>query len=311
MSILLPLLGLILAPLILTVLIVYFGQKIPARPAVEKIDLSAAGLPEYGKMELMTDALKAEGLVPCGDFLIRSSPNVRAYARFFAGDRGAVTGHLTLMGTAGTRQMVAELSTTFADETEIDTRNDTQPSSFKYRRKLLFQYPQCHPVDLLRHHREHVAEIRQGRPFREPRAIDADYLADDSAKELAEQVGPGILKLVAGGHAYRFTIYGAVRTTFRLWLYVLVKYNPDTRATRAKLKSYRRMSEFRPRRSKVAGLSTFFWVLLGVGLYRQLTKPAGTEAQQAFRYGLMLIGLAGGLFTGAAVRGKRRSEAGM
>ena len=46
MSILLPLLGLILAPLILTVLIVYFGQKIPARPAVEKVDRSAAGRSE-------------------------------------------------------------------------------------------------------------------------------------------------------------------------------------------------------------------------------------------------------------------------
>ena len=81
MSILLPLLGLILAPLILTILIVYFGQKIPARPAVEKIDLSAAGLPEYGKMELMTDALAAEGLEPRGEFLVCSSAKTRAYCR--------------------------------------------------------------------------------------------------------------------------------------------------------------------------------------------------------------------------------------
>ncbi len=311
MSIVLTLLGIFVAPLVLTILIVYFGQKIPARPAVEKIDLSAAGLPEYGKMELMTDALKAEGLVPCGDFLIRSSPNVRAYARFFAGDRGAVTGHLTLMGTAGTRQMVAEMSTTFADGTEIDTRNNTQPSSFKYRRKLLFQYPQCHPTDLLRHHREHVAELGSGRAFRESHTIDAEFIADNSGEELAEQVAPGILKRVAGGRYYRFTLYGAVRATFRLWLYMLVKYNPDTRATRAKLKTYRRMSEFRPKRSRVAGLSSFFWVLAGVGLYRQLAEPAGTEAQQAFRYGLILIGLAGGLITGAAVRRKKKQEAGM
>jgi hypothetical protein len=125
------------------------------------------------------------------------------------------------------------------------------------------------------------------------------------------QVRSGVLRQDQFGEYYRYTLWGAVRSTMRLWLFMLFKINPQEKLNKASGIQYQTSKKYKMTFSTNKGqkyqmLSNIGCILVGISIFLQLRRPTQGVFGLLFRGGTLLIGLL--LISIAAVMERRNKK---
>lgn len=243
-------------------ILIYFTQKMKARPRFETLEPSQMPGPVADYVYSTANALRDAGFTPESYLCLPDAvPNVKAYlillANHAAGDKAMVTALMSEMpdmpATLGT--VYVEFSTRYASGRLVDTMNSRQLSSFPaLPHEVKNQFPAIQdPLRLYEIHRhimaKHAGIADNDRKVMFEPGSAAAYLAQVMAQGYEEQAAVGIMRrtVEADEEIYRPTWYGAFRMTWGLMFpFQSMRRAAISRKSAAILDAFRRESSQTP-----------------------------------------------------------------
>jgi hypothetical protein len=201
-------------------LVIWLTQRQAANPQLQFYGRELQD-PSYQFLTATAVQLQSIGFELIGYFgWVGQTTNADAFNAYLVHRRNGDTGIALMVKTpVGVRARTVIFSTRFVDQTSITTGNSNTPSVFvRPRNKPLYRFPWIHdPVRLYQVHQQLILRNKPGMVKDVPQpGSEAERLVDGLRQEMQDQVGPKILRLDSTGNAYRPTLLGAYRMTWKL-----------------------------------------------------------------------------------------------
>ena len=207
-------------------LLIFFSQKMEARP--QFLPIQPTEIPSAVLTFLLnsTDALEARGFEPEAYLsLPNQMENVRVFLVLLVdrerGDKAAVTAILARQAFGEQVTSYVEFSTRFASGKLVDTMNSPVIGSFeRLPHETKTAFANLKDLALLHNlHRHIIADVAKIAPEDAPvvyeRGRAVEYFGEVMVRGYDEQVEAGVLRLDEGAGVYRPTLAGAYKMTWR------------------------------------------------------------------------------------------------
>jgi hypothetical protein len=204
-------------PLIHSIRVTYANQRVPLMP-----DLTFCGRddlpPDWDKTsgwrsgELGDLGFAHQGFLgPLGSEL--------SYLELSCNAEHRIAGSVIRIDKGPKTLTTVELTTRFSDGTLISSSNSRTPSIFHYPRQMsMHKSGSSETRQLLTEHLAAVAAEQAGRTAIDPLSLDRlAVLRDENAEVIEYQAKRGLLKPSKDRSVYRFTLFGAARSCFKVW----------------------------------------------------------------------------------------------
>jgi len=292
--------GAILAAIGLIFLVAVLGIKMNAKPTIEPIDLSPmSGVGEDFYLEF-NNFLTSEGFEFIGDYSVSASIGKAAKMRIFRNFDEGIEASLYYQEAKNVRKIMISFETTFKDGFTIMTSTNREPPLFILKNKKVYSLPDEDFKELLDFHRLKLQEESAKRTV----ALDkmhepiVESISNSYGKELKEQLEYGILKFDAVNYTYSFTLYGAVRAIVKILIFSI-----KTRSSnKSMFDTQYRVKNKKKEWIKTFNIMGFVFLIMGLAAF---AKSAENTAVVYFRIFCIFFGLIVVLVTDYFLRTKK------
>lgn len=291
--------GIALVALGLFILVAVLGLKMKAEPEINQIELSPmSGMGEDFYSDL-NQFLTSEGFEFIGDYSIASMSGKAIETRIYRNLNEGIEVTLCQQEDKNIRKMTLSFSTGFDDGSSIETTTNKEPPVFIYDNKKVYSLPIDDYNELLKFHRQKLKEELEKKmvAFDKMSAPVVESIVDSTKKELEKQMEYGLLKYDAANGTYSFTLYGAVRS-----IYKLIAFSFTKGKDKSMFDLQQRVENKKKERLKSINLFGLIFLVMGLGSF---AKGTPNSAVLYFRIFSILIGGSVFLITEYILRTKK------